>query len=76
MLYLQESSSGSQLLEDMDTGSASSSAAAGGGEGSKGQLVEEDEVDKALSKADGRILRKKDPQLWVTISHATPFNVM
>ena len=50
-------------MEDMDTGSASSSAAAGGGEGSKGQLVEEDEVDKALSKADGRILRKKDPQL-------------
>ena len=55
MLYLQESGSG-QLSEDMDTESAT-------GERSKGQLVEEDEVDKVLSKADGRIMRKKDPQL-------------
>ena len=60
MLYLQESGSGSQLSEEMDTGSASAAAS---GEGSKGQVVEEDEVDKVLSKADGRIMRKKDPQL-------------
>ena len=59
MLYLQESGSGGQLSENMDTGST----AAAGGEGSKGEVVEEDEVDKVLSKADGRIMRKKDPQL-------------
>ena len=68
MLYLQESDSGGQpssSSEDMDTGSGSSSGAAApaSGEGSKGQQVEEDEVDKVLSKADGRIMRKKDPQL-------------
>jgi hypothetical protein len=67
MVYLQESGLGGQpSSEDMDTGSgsASSSAAAGASsEGSKGQLVEEDEVDKVLSKVDGRIIRKKDPQL-------------
>lgn len=67
MLYLQESGSGSQLSssEDMDTGSGSSSGVAvlASSEGSKGQQVEEDEVDKVLSKADGRIIRKKDPQL-------------
>ena len=68
MLYLQESGSGGQpssSSEDMDTGSGSSSGAAApaSGEGSKGQQVEEDEVDKVLSKADGRIIRKKDPQL-------------
>ena len=62
MLYLQESGSGGQLSEEMDTGSPTSSAPAGG-EGSKGQVVEEDDVDKVLSKADGRIVRKKDPQL-------------
>lgn len=60
MLYLQESGSG-LLSEAMDTESTS-------GEGSKGQLVEEDEVDKVLSKEDGRIVRKKDPQLWAIAS--------
>lgn len=59
MLYLQESGSGGQLSEDMDTGGTTTASS----EGSKGQLVEEDEVDKVLSKADGRIMRKKDPQL-------------
>ena len=40
----------------MDTGPNQSDAG-------NSQLVEEDEVDKILSKADGRIERKKDPQL-------------
>ena len=48
---------------DTGTGSSSSAAAPTSGEGSKGQQVQEDEVDKVLSKADGRIIRKKDPQL-------------
>ena len=55
MLYLQESSSGlgSEVMET-DTGEPDTV---------KSQEVEENEVDKVLSKADGRIVREKDPQL-------------
>ena len=55
MLYLQERGGGLGS-EDMDTGPNQSDAG-------NSQIVEEDEVDKILSKADGRIERKKDPQL-------------
>ena len=55
MLYLQESSSGlgSEVME----------TDAGEPDTVKSQEVEENEVDKVLSKADGRIVREKDPQL-------------
>ena len=52
MLYLQENTSGLRSkVMDLDALAE------------KGPEVEEDEVDQILSKADGRILRKKDPQL-------------
>ena len=35
----------------------------GNDSGDKDREVEEDEVDKILSTVDGKILRKKDPQL-------------
>ena len=53
MLYLQERQDGLRS-EFTDTG---------GNEVKSQQDVEEDEVDRVLSKMDGRIVRKKDSQL-------------
>ena len=53
MLYLQERQDG---LKSEFTDS-------GGNEVKSQQDVEEDEVDRTLSKMDGRIVRKKDSQL-------------
>lgn len=54
MLYLQESSE--PVSGGINIGN-------GGSDSGKGQEVDEDEVDKVLAKTDGRIVRKKDPQL-------------